>query len=626
VRRALLSVIMAMLWSSVLSAQFQQQGDKLVASSAIGKAHQGWSTALSADGNTALVGGYMDGAGLGAAWVFTRSGSVWSQQAKLVGSSAVGDSMQGWSAALSADGNTAAVGGRWDSNGIGAIWIFTRSGVTWTQQAKLVASDYGGTPQIGYAVSLSADGNTLLAGGSGNNGNVGAAWVFTRSGGVWTQQGDKLVGTGAVGQAQQGSSVGLSGDGLTAIVGGNHDNDPVGAAWVFARTGGVWTQQGDKLVGSDMVGSSLLGGSVTLSYDGSTAAAGGQADNAKGAVWVFTRSGGAWTQQGSKLTGSPNTVGAFGFSVALSNDGNTLFVGSVSGPGAAWAFTRSGTAWTQLGGQMAGTGAEGTAQAGQSVSLSGDGTTALVGGPSDNNVVGAVWVFTTVRAAIYVPSAAHLEGIPPTFWKTRFEVHNRGTVQARYTLALLPRDEEGTNPQTANFLLDPGKSVKSSDVLGAIFGFSGAATLRVSVMSGDLLVSARTYNDQPTGTYGQFIPGVGDDKAIKENQEVRLVQLAYSPDATTGFRTNIGVVSASSVPITVTVDLYNGGGAQLGRRTFDLDPFESKQETNSYSKVTTGAVDPGYAVVKSVSPGARYFAYASVVDNRTGDPIYVPAQ
>jgi hypothetical protein len=107
------------------------------------------------------------------------------------------------------------------------------------------------------------DGNTAIVGGPGDYNAagdviVGSAWVFTRSGGVWSQQGPKLVGTGAVGGAsgeiEQGWRVSLSRDGNTAIVGGNLDNNSVGAAWVYTRSGGVWSQQGPKLVGTAAVG------------------------------------------------------------------------------------------------------------------------------------------------------------------------------------------------------------------------------------------------------------------------------------------------------------------------------------------------------------------------------------
>jgi hypothetical protein len=127
---------------------------------------------------------------------------------------------------------------------------------------------------------------------------------------VWAQQGPKLVGTGAVGDAAQGVSVALSGDGNTAIVGGPGDNSEVGAARIFTRSNGVWTQQGSKLVGTGAVGNPGQGVSVALSGDGNTAIVGGIGDdpesgcNPNGAAWVFTRSNGVWTQQGSKLVGT----------------------------------------------------------------------------------------------------------------------------------------------------------------------------------------------------------------------------------------------------------------------------------------------------------------------------------
>src|SRR5262249_2019218 len=195
------------------------------------------------EGKAAVVGGYVDNSGVGAAWVFTRSGGVWTQQGpKLVGSGAVGFAEQGFSVALSADGNTALVGGSLDNSGVGAAWVLTRSGAVWTQQgAKMVGSGAGGMANQGAAVALSADGNTAIVTGNFDNGNQGAAWVFTRSGGVWTQQGGKLVGTDAVGGAHQGVSVALSADGNTALVGGDADDGNTGAGWVFTRSGSVWT-------------------------------------------------------------------------------------------------------------------------------------------------------------------------------------------------------------------------------------------------------------------------------------------------------------------------------------------------------------------------------------------------
>ena len=125
------------------------------------------------------------------------------QGGKLVGSGAVGTARQGTSVAVSADGNTLIVGGPHDNNSTGCAWVYTRSAGAWTQQARLIAADAIGAAAQGTSVALSADGNTAIVGGPADNGYVGAAWVFTRSGGLWKRQ-SKLVGTGAVGSARQG--------------------------------------------------------------------------------------------------------------------------------------------------------------------------------------------------------------------------------------------------------------------------------------------------------------------------------------------------------------------------------------------------------------------------------------
>ena len=341
-------------------AQFTQQGPKLVGTGAVatsGLDYQGYGVALSADGNTAIVGGPLDNAGLGAVWFYTRTGGVWAQQgAKMVGAGAVGNANQGWSVALSGDGNTAIVGGIRDNAELGAAWVFIRSAGAWSQQGdKLVGTGATGTAFQGTSVALSADGNTAIVGGFRDNGDFGAAWVFVRDGGgVWSQQGAKLVGTGAIGNANQGWSVALSADGNTAIVGGSSDNGGAGATWLFTRNGTTWTQQGNKLVGTGATGGAGQGEGVALSADGNTAIVGGPTDNANlGAMWIFTRAGTVWAQQGNKLVGT-NAVATSGQvyqgqSVALSADGTTAIVG---GPfdnanlGAAWVFARPGTSLT----------------------------------------------------------------------------------------------------------------------------------------------------------------------------------------------------------------------------------------------------------------------------------------
>ena len=176
---------------------------------------------------------------------------------------------------------------------LGMLLLAHVAAAQFTQQGgKLVGSGAVGPAHQGYSVAVSADGNTAIVTGYGDNFFAGAAWVFTRGEGVWSQEGSKLVGAGAIGVARYGKSVAISGNGNTAIVGGPYDNLNAGAAWVHTRSGGVWSQQGGKLVGADAVGAAEQGWSVAISADGTTAIAGGSYDDSKtGAAWVFVTTG-----------------------------------------------------------------------------------------------------------------------------------------------------------------------------------------------------------------------------------------------------------------------------------------------------------------------------------------------
>jgi hypothetical protein len=223
--------------------------------------------------------------------VFTRSGATWTPQRVLFGSGATGAARQGSSVALSADGNTAIVGGPEDNNEAGAAWVFTRSGATWSQQAVLFISDEASPEmaRVGSSVALSADGNTAIAGGPEEN-ETGAAFVFTRSGATWTAQ--TLLSDFGIG-SQQGFSVALSADGRVVIEGGPFDANNAGAAYVFTRGDLQWNWPGSKLVGTGgTVGAEPeQGWSVALSPDGLIALVGAPGEPPNGAVWGYVKAG-----------------------------------------------------------------------------------------------------------------------------------------------------------------------------------------------------------------------------------------------------------------------------------------------------------------------------------------------
>ncbi|MFM8373552.1 MAG: hypothetical protein ACKOCO_14310, partial [Bacteroidota bacterium] len=170
------------------------------------------------------MGGYQDNNRQGAVGTFGTDGCVWTQLGpKLVGTGGTSQAWQGYSVSLSADGNTAAVGGNADNNLAGAAWVYAYAGSAWAQRARLVGTQAAGAARQGNSVSLSTDGSVITVGGSGDDSNKGAVWVYKKNGASWTLQGAKIKGSNAVGAAKQGSSVSVSANGTTAIIGGPTD-------------------------------------------------------------------------------------------------------------------------------------------------------------------------------------------------------------------------------------------------------------------------------------------------------------------------------------------------------------------------------------------------------------------
>jgi hypothetical protein len=283
--------------------KWEQVGKKLVAdgTGATKKASQGSSVALSAGGETALVGAEDDEPGgkegEGAVFVFTFKGSEYVQQGgPLVGHPTARDAKEGASIALSADGTTALIGaprdeGEKGEREAGGVWAFVEKAGKWEEQAKLPqAPGTGLETGQGESVALSGDGDTALVGGPGYK-TSGAAWAYARNGDTWEQQGPPLLGedAGTFEADEEGAAVALSENGDTALVGGLGDDTARGAAWAFVRAGANWSEQ-QKL---EMTGASEFaheGAAVALSADGYTALVGGPGDTGEvGATWVFAR-------------------------------------------------------------------------------------------------------------------------------------------------------------------------------------------------------------------------------------------------------------------------------------------------------------------------------------------------
>jgi hypothetical protein len=328
--------------------------------------------------------------------------------------------------------------------------------------------------------ALSANGEAAVVGVPEADADSGAAWVFTRSGSKWVQ-GPKLTGAGEVGAGGFGSSVDISADGTTVVVGAPGDDGEAGAAFVFARAGEGWVQQGAKLTGPGEIGAGEFGYSVALSAEGSLAIVGGQCDSERqGAVWTFARSGSIWAQSGSKLTGPAPTVTAqFGESVALSSNGQLALVGApldLGGRGAVSVFRRSGSAWIEWGHKLTEVlpGFEGGAALGRAVALSGDGNTVLIGAPLalpfwpdelNGSIWGAAFVFTHPLPLVTTGAASAVTQRTATLGAT---VNPGGGAIGECWLEYGPNTSYGS---TAPCLQDPGSDtspVAVSALAGAL--------------------------------------------------------------------------------------------------------------------------------------------------------------
>ncbi len=314
---------------------------KLVASDGAPDAFLGNSVAVS--GDTVVVGADHDDDAdydAGAAYVFVRAESSWSEQAKLTASDPSRRVFFGRSVAVS--GDTAVIGAPNLRKSSGAAYVFVRTGSTWSEQAKLVASDAASRDHFGISVAVSGDTVVVGAYGDDDGGtDSGSAYVFVRSGTIWSEQ-DKLVASDAAPDDRFGSSVAASGD--TAVVGAYRDDDAgtnSGSAYVFVRSGTMWSEQA-KLLGSDAALGDSFGFSVAVSGDTAVVGALGDDDagSSSGSAYVFVRNGMMWSEQAKLVASDAALDDKFGSSVAVSVD--TAVVGAYSDDDAG---TDSGSAY-----------------------------------------------------------------------------------------------------------------------------------------------------------------------------------------------------------------------------------------------------------------------------------------
>ncbi|MDC0707260.1 choice-of-anchor D domain-containing protein [Stigmatella sp. ncwal1] len=316
---------------------------------------------VSSHGDTLVVGAPYShdadrGNASGAAYVFVRTGKTWSLQQKLLPADGAPGDLFGYSVAL--HGDTAVVGSPLDDDAgtdSGSGYVFVRRGTSWVQQQKLRPTASAPGDVFGHAVAIHGDTAVLGAPHDSGLGNrAGAAYVFARSGVNWTQE-QKLTATDAAEDDRFGLSISLSE--TTVLIGAPYDDgsgnsSDTGSAYVFTNTGTGWRLQ-QKLSPQDALADSIAGFSVALSNNTAVLGAPFRSDKAvgPGSALVFVRDGTTWTQQ-QKITAEAHTAGnLFGYAVALSGEQAVATApgddASAHNSGSVYRFSRSGSAWTQ---------------------------------------------------------------------------------------------------------------------------------------------------------------------------------------------------------------------------------------------------------------------------------------
>lgn len=295
----------------------------------------------------------------GSVYIFVNSGTSWSQTQKITPPAA--STNFGWSLSMSSSGNYLVItdlnsGG----SGGGGAWIYTRSGSTYVYQAFVTGSDTAAGNQLGWSSAINSTGDYLILGApnasaGGPFTTAGAAYIFIRSGGAWTQQ-QKIIASDRVNGDRYGEAVAINDLGSAVTVGSPQHDTPVsnaGAAYFYSRSGTTWTQN-RKFQPLDIGVSNLFGSRMAISNDGQYLIISSIGSNSQqGSIYVFTFTGGAnqWSQQSKIQPTSPINGTYFGYSIGINSDGTRIIGGMDSGSATTQAvhvFQRVSTTWSQL--------------------------------------------------------------------------------------------------------------------------------------------------------------------------------------------------------------------------------------------------------------------------------------
>jgi hypothetical protein len=224
---------------------------------------------------------------------------------------------------------------------------------------------------------------------------------------------------------------------------------------------------------------------------------------------------------------------------------------------------------------------------------------------------------------VYLLGVAHLDGANATTWRSDVVVVNPTDLRSRVRLELVLEDKIAVDP--VEITIEAGGGVRMVDVVGSIFGRSGKGFIRAIPVEGEIIAHGRTYTvgSAENGTYGLSLPPVFEADAVSASNPGLLLQLATSPESTSGFRTNVGLLALSDAA--AIVEFFRADGVSLGTVSLDLEIREFRQLNDALALLTPFGHSSIFAHVRTGAPEERVLAYGSVVDNRSGDPMFIPA-
>ena len=361
---------------------------------------------ISADGNYVAVGApYENNVGgsyigsVGSVKIYNKSGSNWTQQQQIRASNQATTKFFSVPA-FNSDGTYLVVGAYSNSTGQGSIYIFTRSGSTWTQQQEITSSDIANGDYFGFSVAMNSDGTYIAVGAYGERTGVGSVYVFNRSGSTWSQQAKIAPSIGNAANMAGAGQLSISDAGDYIAFGAPLENaggqSSGGKAYIYTRSGTSWSEQA-SFTSSDVAAIDRFGYSIAINSDATYVVVGAYLDDEtvsnSGSAYIFTRSGTSWSQQ-AKINGSaPSATAVFGISSDISSDGKYVLIGARSGQvssvetGLAYVFERDGTSWSEIKKLSASNGGNGDYY-GWAVALSDDAAIAVVGAKHEDGGAG----------------------------------------------------------------------------------------------------------------------------------------------------------------------------------------------------------------------------------------------